>query len=101
MTRKNLLLPRHLHGPQQDGFTLLEMLIVLAIMGFVVGIVIPRITTGVSTSELKSAARQLAAGLRSARDGAVAQRVDNILTIDVEKRSFRVGSETREHKISP
>ena len=45
---------------------------------------------GVSTSELRSAARQLAAGLRLARSEAVSQRRETFLVLDLAGRRFKV-----------
>ena len=56
------------------GVTMIELLVVIAIMGVVAAIVIPRFGSGVSTTELKSAARQVASGLRLARSEAMASR---------------------------
>ena len=56
------------------GVSLLELIIVLMIMALVTAVVIPMLGSGVSNIELRSAARQLAAGLRLARSEALAQR---------------------------
>ena len=54
------------------GVTMLELLVVIAIMGVITAVVIPRFGPGVSTTELKGAARQVASGLRLARSEAMA-----------------------------
>lgn len=81
------------------GVTLLELLIVLSIMAFVATIVLPMFGGGVSTSELKSAAREVAAGLRFARGQAIVQRSDALLIIDVEARTFTVPPDARVHRL--
>ena len=78
------------------GVTLLELLIVLSIMAFVGAIAYPRFAGGVSTTELKSAARQFAAALRLARSEALSTRRDSFVIIDVERRVFRIDREPRE-----
>lgn len=55
------------------GFTMLELLVVLVIIAIVSAVSIP-VFTGTSNAEMKSAARQLASGLRLARSTALAQR---------------------------
>lgn len=82
------------------GVTLLELILVLALMGIIAALVIPTLGTGVSTSELKSSARQLAAGLRLARSEALATRQDAFLALDVEQRKFKVGSDPREYRLA-
>ncbi len=72
------------------GVSLLELLIVLAIIGFVSAIAIPMLSGGVSNSELRSAARELAAGLRLARSEAVTQRRETFLVVDLAGRRFKV-----------
>ena len=72
------------------GVTLLELLIVLMIIAFVTAITIPMLGSGVSNAELRSAARQLAAGLRLARSEAVSQRRETFLVVDLAGRRFKV-----------
>jgi general secretion pathway protein H len=84
-----------------SGVTLLELLIVLAILALVAGMVLPTFGNGVPTSELKSAARQLAAGLRMARSEAVGQKRETFLTVDLEGRRFKIDREPREYPLPP
>ena len=81
------------------GVTMIELLVVIAIMGVVAAIVIPRFGSGVSTTELKSAARQVASGLRLARSEAMASRQERFVTLDLEHRRFMVGSDKRAHAL--
>ena len=83
------------------GVTLLELLIVLVLMGLIAAMTIPIFGNGVSTTELKSAAREVAAGLRLARSQAIAQRTESVLLLDVAARAFSVPPDTRVHTISP
>ena len=78
---------------------MLELLVVIAIMGVVTAIVIPRFGSGISTTDLKSAARQVASGLRLARSEAMASRQERFVTVDLEGRRFMVGSDTRAHAL--
>jgi general secretion pathway protein H len=81
--------------------TLLELLIVLALMALIAGLVIPTFGDGVPTSQLKSSARQLAAGLRVARSEAVAQKREAFLVLDLEGRRFKIDSDPREYALPP
>jgi len=75
--------------------TLLELLVVLSIMAVVSALVVPMFGSGVSTTDMKSAARQLAAGMRLARSEAVATRTETLVTLDLERHTFRVARDPR------
>ena len=81
------------------GLTLLELLIVLALMAIVAGTVLPMFGGPVSTSELRATARQLAAGLRLARSEAVAERRETFLVLDVTGKRFKVDRDAKEHAL--
>jgi general secretion pathway protein H len=78
------------------GVTLLELLIVLSLIGILVAMVVPMLGGGVSTTELKSSARQMAAALRLARSEALATRREHSVLVDLERRVFRVDGDPRE-----
>ncbi len=83
-----------------SGVTLLELLIVLSIMAIVAALVLPMFGgNGVSTGELKSAARQLAAGLRVARSEALATRQETRVMLDIEQRTFRIDRDASLHTL--
>jgi general secretion pathway protein H len=81
------------------GVSLLELMIVLMIMAIVAALVVPMLGGGVSNTELRSAARQLASGLRLARSEAVSQRRETFLLLDVAGRRFRVDRNPQEHAL--
>lgn len=83
-----------------SGFTMLEMLIVLTLIGLLVAVAVPMFGGGVSTTELKSNARAVAAGLRQARVQAISQRGEALLELDVGAHSFRVPPDPRVHKLA-
>ena len=81
-------------GDRRDerGFTLLELLVVMAIVGLVVGVVATQFTGIDSTAQATASARDIAAGLRSARSEAIATNRDVVFTIDVENRRYSTPS---------
>ena len=81
------------------GVTLLELMIVLMIIAFVSAIVVPMLSGGVSTSELRSAAREVASGLRYARGQAIAKRTESLLVINLDARTFSLPPDERLHKL--
>ncbi|MGI4881476.1 MAG: pilus assembly FimT family protein [Janthinobacterium lividum] len=50
-----------------DGFTLIEMLVVLAIMGLIAGLGFPRLERAIATQDLRRTGSEVAAALRAAR----------------------------------
>jgi general secretion pathway protein H len=83
----------------QAGFTLIELLVVLVIMSMAYTLASPMISSGVSGTELKASARQLAAGLRKARSEAIAHRREAVMTVDVEARHFQLTGESRVYRL--
>jgi general secretion pathway protein H len=73
------------------GFTLFELLVVMALVALVIVLVPPMIMRGFPAISLKSAAREVAAGLREARGRAIARNTEVAFTIDVDERVYRVG----------
>ena len=72
------------------GVTLLELLIVLSIMAIIAALVLPTFGNGVSSSELKGSAREVAAALRFARSEALATRQETRVVLDLEGRTFAI-----------
>jgi general secretion pathway protein H len=70
------------------GFTLLELLLVLLLLGLLYGLAAPMLGAGSTGLDMKAASRQLAAGLRKARGVAVVERREAVLTLDLEQRVF-------------
>ncbi|MDR1529781.1 MAG: GspH/FimT family pseudopilin [Burkholderiales bacterium] len=82
------------------GFTALELLIVVALLVVIAAIAVPFLGgDGPSESELRGAARQLAASARLARAEAIALRSETLLTIDLETRRFKVAHFSAEHAL--
>ena len=84
---------------RQSGVTLLELLIVLTLMALIAAMTLPMFSGGVSGTDLKTAARDVAAGLRLARDRAISQRAESLLELNLEARTFRVSPDERSHRL--
>src|SRR4029078_6273357 len=83
-----------------SGFTLIEMLVVLTLIGLLVAVVIPMFGGGVATTEPQSGPRAVAAGLRQARGRAIAQRGEAVLMLDLAAHTFSVPPDPRVHKLA-
>lgn len=81
---------------RQRGFTLLEVLVALVI-GVLLVAVTPPLLSGMSgATELRGAARQLAAGLRNARNEAVTRQQEAVLLLDLAGHRFAVSGDPRQ-----
>ena len=74
------------------GFTLLELLVALAILAFALTLLPPLLSSGRSTTELRQATRSIINGLRETRSKAIAGNRELAFMLDVEERSYRVGA---------
>jgi general secretion pathway protein H len=78
-------------GPE-DGFTLLEMVCVLAIVGLMAAVLLPSIPRQTSRSRLEAYAIEAAALLKADRNAAIRRRLEVITQVDAGSRSVRSGA---------
>ncbi len=76
--------------PTRAGFTLVEMLVVLAILALVMAVMPPLLAGSQGRAELDAAARELAAALRETRSLAIRDGRSASFTLDAAHR-FRAG----------
>lgn len=76
---------------REGGFTLIEILVVLAILGLALGIVAGRGPLRSANLDARGAADQVARALRLARSQAIAGNHDVAFTLDVARKAFQVG----------
>ncbi len=75
-----------------DGFTLIEMLVVLVILGAVAALVMQRAPTAGGRLTLSAAASDVAAALRHARGQAIATQRAVLVRIDPVRHSIQTGA---------
>ena len=75
--------------PATSGFTLIEIIAVIAIMGMVFAIGIPRLSTS-KLRELRTEAESIAASLEFARQRAIMTGVAHRVLIDLEEGGYRI-----------
>jgi general secretion pathway protein H len=76
----------------EGGFTLIEMLVVIAIIALIGAFVLPQFSGAQAKADMSSAARRLAAGLRSTRSLAMAHGRSEAFTVDVAHGLYRAGT---------
>lgn len=79
----------------EGGFTLIEVVCVLAIIALLAAILLPEIPRGTSRSRLEAYALEIATVLKTDRNAAVRQRVAIATEIDAAARSVRSGASAR------
>ena len=79
---------------RSGGFTLLEMMIVLVIMGLMLSLIVTRGPWRSHTLVAKGAAGELASALREARSRAIGSNRPVSLTVDLKQRSYQIGQQT-------
>jgi general secretion pathway protein H len=85
--------------PRSRGFTLFELLLVLALLGMLYGLALPMLGAGSTGVDIKAASRQLAAGLRKTRSIAVTEQREAVLTLDVEGRMFSLTGDPKAYSL--
>jgi general secretion pathway protein H len=79
----------------EGGFTLIEIVCVLAIIALVVAILLPEIPRGTSHSRLEAYALQIATVLKADRNAAIRRRAVITTEINAVSRSVRSGATER------
>lgn len=77
---------------RQRGFTLIEMIVVLVIMGLTLSLLVTRGPWRSRTLVAKGAAGEIAAALREARSEAIGSNRPVSLIVNLKQHSYRIGS---------
>jgi general secretion pathway protein H len=77
---------------REDGFTLLEIVCVMAIMAILAAIILPAIPRGTSHSRLEGYAVQTATLLKADHDAAIRRRTQIATEVNAVSRSLRSGA---------
>ena len=84
---------KHCRGA--SGFTVMELIVTIAIAGVLMGVAVPSFMSLLPTLRLSSAARQVATDLQLARMKAISQNTQNTVTFVSGTYTFTVGSVSR------
>jgi general secretion pathway protein H len=79
----------------EQGFTLLEIVCVVAILAILAAIIVPALPRGTSRARLESYAIEMAALLKADRNAAMRRRTQIVTEVDAMSRSIRSGATSR------
>jgi Tfp pilus assembly protein FimT len=85
---------KHTYNFHQEGFTLLQTLIVIIIIGIISAIAVPNMTVMLKSYRLKSAANELASTIQLARVTAISQNANSVLNFNAGDQSYLAFSDT-------
>jgi general secretion pathway protein H len=86
-------------GNGERGFTLIEMLCVLAIVGLLAAVILPEIPRATSRTRLEGFALETAALLKEDRNAALRRQIQVTTQVDAAARSIRSGVSGRTVKL--
>jgi len=72
----------------KDGFTLLELILVLFLMGLMAGIVLPFVVSTLDRVKLQSEARQISSALQFARSEAITKKTLFTFNADIDNNQY-------------
>jgi Tfp pilus assembly protein FimT len=78
--------------PGESGFSLVELVALLAVIGIVTTFAVPMMLSYWRTSTLTAGAREVASALNSARELAIRENRDVCVTTDGTRLQYRLGS---------
>ncbi len=83
----------------QKGFTLVELLVVLAIAGLMLSLTPPLISAALPGVELKAAARRTAGSLRVTRELAISTGQEQVWMLNIDTNSYRIADSGRSGRL--
>jgi general secretion pathway protein H len=82
------------------GFTLVELLVVLAILALVMAMIPPFLAGGQARAELSTSAREIAAALRETRSLAIREGRSEAFVVDGAAGAFRAAGSAPERRVA-
>ncbi len=77
----------------QRGFSLLELIVVMVMIGLLFAVVAVSVNRSVSGAEIRNAAREVVAGLRHTRGQAIIQRQQQVFNVNVDAKSWQAAGD--------
>lgn len=83
-----------------QGFTLLEMLLVLTIAVIAMVLVVPNFSSGLGSVQLRGATREIASSLRYLRGHAVSKNTEAEFNVNVETNIYNITGKNKDYSVS-
>ena len=83
-----------------QGFTLIEMIVVLIIAVLAMSVVGPKFTAGFAGAQLKAAVNDVASALRYTRGQAISTGQEAVFTLDVDQRSYTISTRKKVYQLA-
>ncbi len=87
-------LPRKSRFQKQNGFTLIELVVVVTLIVMMIGLTMPQIRNTLLTDSLKRTALRLVGLVKSLKDEAVREQRTYGLHLDITRRRYWIGFDT-------
>ena len=78
---------------EEKGFTLIELVVVIGLLGLMLVITVPRFRQALMTNELKASTRKIVGLVGGLRDRAIRDHTDYLLHIEIGARRFWVAAD--------
>lgn len=78
-----------------SGFTLIELLVVLGILTLILAIIPPLLPNIITSTKVKTATRDIAASLKTARSQAINQQREARFTLNVKEKLIHLGKQQK------
>ena len=91
---------RRLSAPRARGFTLLEILVVILLIGIAAAAVSVSVTQGLASARINAASGEIAAGLRATRAQAIVRGSEQTFDVDVDAGTWS-GAKRRNVHLPP
>jgi general secretion pathway protein H len=74
---------------QAQGFTLVELMVVMVIIALIMGLVATSMSSSISSAEARAASRKMVASIRYTRTRAILDKQEQVFQVDTESRSYQ------------
>jgi len=89
-----LLTPKKIYFNKNKAFTLIELIVVIALISIMLAFAIPRLDNSFFSNNKRKLSSWILLNVKSLKEKAVREQTKNILTVDIDNNQMWVSSET-------